>query len=553
MGGPRVAAHTESGWEFRKQLVTGSHGVVAAKHPLAARAGLEILRRGGNAVDAAVATAFAVGVVEPWASGLGGAGVLVVSSPGATPMVVDFGVQAPAEARADMFELADGYDAETSWWRAVRDEANIHGPRSAAVPGVPAGLAAALAEFGTMPLSEVVRPAAALARDGFPIEWTAVLYISMDAPTLRRYAPAARVYLQDGLPPAISTVTSPNLLRQPELGRTLEVIGSEGVEAFYQGDVARRMSMDVQRGGGVLTEADFARYRPVIEPAQVYRRRAYSVAVAPGPHAGIILAEILDILDGCGFEAHGHNDVEYLHLLIEATHAAFGDRLRLLGDGAGWDVLLEQRSAARHRARIRAGRSTPWQPRGADATSTTHLCVIDRRGTAVSITQTLLSWFGSRVLVPDTGVVLNNGMLWFDPVPGGPNSIAPGRRALSNMAPALALSGDQPVLAVGASGGRRIVDGVLQVLLNAMDVGLDVQQAIAAPRIDASGVHVLVDARIPDETQAALARRGHRLACVGEQVWPRYFSSPVAISRDAATGVLCGGVDPPHAASAAGY
>jgi gamma-glutamyltranspeptidase/glutathione hydrolase len=543
----------ESGWQFDKQLVTATHGIVAAKHPLAARAGLEVLREGGNAVDAAVATAFAVGVVEPWASGLGGAGVLVVSSPRMSPVVVDYGVRAPAAAAPDMFPLAPGHDRETSWWQAVRDELNVHGALSVAVPSVPAGLAAALARFGTMPLARVVRPAIALARDGFPVQWTAVLYISMDAPTLRRYPPAAEVFLEDGVPPTISTVASPRLLRQPELARTLELIASEGIDAFYRGSVARAIAREVQRGGGVLTFDDLAHYRPVIEPAQLYARAAYSVAVAPGPHAGVTLGEILEIVGDLPPAARDHNTADYLHLLIEATHAALADRLLFLGDGVGWRFLAERGCAASHRERISSERASPWQARAPEPTSTTHLCAMDRGGMAVSLTQTLLSWFGSRVLAPGTGVVLNNGLMWFDPVPGRPNSVGPARRPISNMTPALVLSRGTPVLAVGASGGRRIVNGTLQVMLNAMDFGMDVQSAIAAPRIDASDTQVMMDARIPMRAREELARRGHALAVVEEQVWPRYFSSPVAVSRDQDTGALYGGADPYHPAVAAGY
>jgi gamma-glutamyltranspeptidase / glutathione hydrolase len=179
--------------------------------------------------------------------------------------------------------------------------------------------------------------------------------------------------------------------------------------------------------------------------------------------------------------------------------------------------------------------------------------VVDRAGSAVSVTQTLLSWFGSRVLVPETGVVLNNGMMWFDPVPGRPNSVGPGKRPLSNMTPAVVMSDGEPILAVGASGGRRIAGSVLQVMLNVLDFGMDVQDAIAAPRIDASEARVLIDDRISPIVRSELARRGHDIAVVGEQVWPRYFASPVAVARDPESQLLHGGADPYHPAIAVGY
>jgi len=543
----------ESGWQFSKNLVTAAHGIVAAKHPLAARAGLRILQQGGNAVDAAVATAFAVGVVEPWASGLGGAGVLIVSSPNSAPVAVDYGVRAPAAARADMFPLGPGIDQETGWWRSVSNDANIHGPLSVAVPGVPRGLAAALARFGTMPLAEVLRPAIALARDGFPIHWTTVMQIALDAPLLQRYDAAAKIFLPDGVPPMVSSPASPQRLRQPELARTLEAIASEGPDAFYCGPVARLMVDAIQRGGGVLTGDDLAEFQPVIEPAWVCHTPDYQVAVAPGPHSGVTLAEMFDILGGLDLESRGHNTTDYLHWLIEATHAALGDRLARFGEEVGWGLPTSRTRTAAHRRRISNDHATPWDIHVPDASGTTHLCVVDGTGTAVSLTQTLLSWFGSRMLVPGTGVVLNNGMMWFDPVPGRANSIGPGRRPLSNMTPAVVFSEGGPVLAVGASGGRRILDGVCQVILNCMSFAMDVQSAIAAPRIDASGPQVMVDQRIPAGARDGLRQRGHPLVCVDEDMLPRLFSSPVAIARHAADGLLHGGADPYHPAIAAGY
>lgn len=188
----------ESGWEFGKRLVTAREGIAAAKHPLAARAGLRVLRQGGNAVDAAVAMAFAIGVVEPWMSGLGGGGLLVVSRPGEAPVAVEFGMQSPGAATPSLFVLEEGYDEELFGWRRVRGEANIHGPLSVAVPGAVAGLALALSRFGTMPLAQVVAPAAALARDGVPVEWTMTLQIALDAPTLSHYKEASDLFLPGG-------------------------------------------------------------------------------------------------------------------------------------------------------------------------------------------------------------------------------------------------------------------------------------------------------------------------------------------------------------------
>ncbi len=545
----------ESGWQFGKHEVRAARGVVAAKHPLAAQAGLAMLQRGGNAVDAAVAAAFAVGVVEPWMSGLGGGGMLVVHRPGGSgfPMAIEFGMRAPGAAHSEMYPLEEGYDQELFGWRRVRGQANIHGWRSIAVPGVPAGLALALARVGTMPPADVLQPAITLARDGFPVDWTTTLQIALDAGTLRHYPFTAALFLEDGLPLVPSQLSSPRLLRQPDLARTLEAIAAEGPDAFYRGSVGRRIAEHVQRAGGVLTEDDLTRYEASVGPAHICDARDHEVMIVPGPTGGTTLVEILNILGNDPLRALGHNSVEYLHLLIEATRASFADRLASLADRTRWEVLTDRAHAAARRAEISLERAGTWTASAADPTSTTHLCTADGKGMVVSLTQTLLSRFGSRVSVPGTGVLLNNGMMWFNPEPGHLNSIGPNRRPLANMTPAVVSRAGQPVLAVGASGGRKIVDAVLQIVLNVLEFGMGVQDAIAAPRIDASTLEVLVDDRIPQSVQDGLRRRGHPVAVVAEGMTPRFFASPVAIRRDPESGALSGGVDPYHPAIAAGY
>ena len=561
----------ESGWQFRKALVTSHRGVVAAKHPLAARAGVEMLNRGGNAVDAAVAAAFAIGVIEPWMSGLGGGGYMVVGRsagasgpalsdagppsasrpPADAAAVVEFGMRAPLAAHAEMFELEDGYDTELFGWRRVRGQANIHGPRSVAVPGVPAGLALALQRLGTMPLGTVLRPALALAREGFPVDWTTTLQVALDAATLGRYESAASLFMPGGLPIVPATTPRPRLLKQPDLARTLEALAAEGADVFYRGAVARRIVEDIRRHGGILDVEDFARYEARVAPALVSRALGYDLMLSSGPSGGATLAEIAGLIAGSPLGRLGHNTAPYLHLLIEATRAAFDDRLRLLSDDGGWDVLSGDAHISTRRAGIGARAAAPAGT-GADPTSTTHLCAADASGTMVSLTQTLLSRFGSRVLVPGAGVLLNNGMMWFNPEPGHRNSAAPGRRPLANMTPAVVGVDGRPVFAVGASGGRRIIDAVLQLVLNHMEFRMDAQAAIDAPRMDASGDEVIVDARIPAAVRDDLARRGHRIVAAEETMAPRFFASPVAVARDPSSGALTGGADPYHPAAAVG-
>jgi len=286
-------------------------------------------------------------------------------------------------------------------------------------------------------------------------------------------------------------------------------------------------------------------------PALISRALGYEVALSSGPSGGATLAEIAGLIGGTALGRLGHNTAPYLHLMIEATHAAFDDRLRVLSDEGGWDTLTSDAHVTARRAAI-GERAAAHAAAGADPTSTTHLCAADAGGMMVSLTQTLLSRFGSRVLVPGAGVLLNNGMMWFDPEPGHRNSAAPGRRPLANMTPAVVGVEGRPVFAVGASGGRRIIDAVLQVVLNHMEFRMDAQAAIDAPRIDASGAEVIVDARIPAAVRDDLARRGHRVVAAEETMSPRFFASPVSVARDPSTGALTGGADPYHPAAAVG-
>jgi gamma-glutamyltranspeptidase/glutathione hydrolase len=495
-------------------------------------------------------------------SGLGGGGYMVVARPSTssahkhpaeTASVFEFGMRSPLAAHAEMFELEDGYDTELFGWRRVRGQANIHGPRSIAVPGVPAGLALALQRLGSMPLATVLRPAIALARDGFPVEWTTTLQVALDAATLRRYEDAAALFMPDGVPIVPSTTPRSRMLKQPDLARTLEALASDGPEIFYRGAIARGIVDEIRRRGGILDVDDFARYQARVSPPLVSRALGYDVLLSSGPSGGATLAEILGLIAGSAREPGrlGHNTAPYLHLLIEATHAAFDDRLKILSDDGGWETVTSEAHLSLRRAAI-GERAAVHAGAGADPTSTTHLCAADADGTMVSLTQTLLSRFGSRVLVPGAGVLMNNGMMWFDPEPGRRNSVAPGRRPLANMTPAVVGVEGRPVFAVGASGGRRIIDAVLQLVLNHMEFRMDAQAAIDSPRIDASGAEVIVDDRIPAAVRDELGRRGHLIAAVEETMAPRFFASPVAVARDPSTGALSGGADPYHPAAAVG-
>ena len=577
-----------------KQEALGERGMVSTKHRLASAAALEMLRGGGNVIDAAVAAAFAVGVVEPASSGIGGGGYLVYQV-GERGGVFGFPMRAPLDVTPDLYRLTGAPAVGAFGWPGVEDAANLEGPRSIAVPGAVAGLTAAHRALGRLPLDEVIAPAVELARGGFAPEFHDLMAFAPQIGKLTRYPELRRVFLPAGELPIGIEIPGPGFrrgepvraepakIRQPELADTLETIGTEGADGFYRGGVANRLVDAVQGAGGMLSHADLERYRPFHwqagdasdgAPLEV-RYRNLRVRVAPFASGGITSAMTLQLLDGTDLAACGHNTAEAMHRYICAARLAYADRFAFLADPESaevpWRGLTSPAYAARRWETVggKAPRhfkpGDPWQEEGRRAPrrapgsapayqdGTTHLCVMDGAGNAVSLTNTLMSGFGSGVVAAGTGVILNNGMMWFDPVPGHVNSIAPRKLPLNNMSPLLVLDERGARLAVGASGGRRITNCVTNLVVKMLDFGLGPQQAIDAPRLDCSTPLTAIDGRVAAEVIDELRDRRHHAAAID----PRYtteglspFASPVAIARDGAT--LRGGADTFHSAHAGG-
>ena len=587
------AAASESLLASGKQEARGERAVVATKHRLASAAALEMLRGGGNVVDAAVAAAFAVGVVEPTSSGIGGGGYLVYQV-GERGGVFGFPMRAPHGVAPDMYRLTGAPAVGSFGWPGVEDDANLEGPRSVATPGAVAGLTAAHRELGRLPLEDVLAPAIELARGGFAPEFHDLLAIGMQAGKLTRHADLRRAFLPGGELPYGVAIPGPGYrrgepvraepakLRQPDLADTLEGIAKRGADGFYRGAVADRIVDAVQAGGGVLSRADLETYQPLHwrrggsgdGPLEV-RYRDLRVRVAPFASGGITIAMTLQMLANADLAACGHNSAEALHRYICAARLAYADRFAFLADPESADVpwrgLTSPAYAARRWASVarKAPRhfkpGDPWQEEGRRAPrrppgsapgyqdGTTHLCVLDGAGNAVSLTNTLMAGFGSGVVAPGTGVVLNNGMMWFDPVPGHVNSIAPRKLPLNNMSPLLVLDGGGARLAVGASGGRRITNCVTSLVVKMIDFELGPQAAIDAPRLDCSTPLTAIDGRVDPAVIDELRARRHHVGTIDaryvtEGLSP--FASPVALARDA--GGLRGGADTFHSAHAAG-
>lgn len=529
-------------------------GMVVAEHPTGAEVGAAILARGGNAVDAAVATAFAMTVVEPFMSTIAGGGTMVAYLAGRGETVaVDFNVCAPAACHERVYRLVEGRSEGALFtWRRVEEDQNLFGHRSVAVPGSVAGLALALERYGTMDLATVLEPAIRLAREGIDADWYLALTAAKFQEELSAFPEAAKTYLRNGRwiyrPPGME---EGDRIRYPDLARSFELIARDGVAAFYKGAIAHALTAEMRAGGGYVTAEDLANYAVRINPPLTGSYRGLGLAFSPGATGGVTALEILNILETYPKSSVGSRTAEGLHRCARAVARAFADRFRYLGDpervAAPWDRLAAKDYAREVAAQLShpGGGAPPPPPE-----CTTHVGVVDRARNMVALTHTAVSLFGSRVVVPDTGILLNNGMIWFDPEPGKPNSIAPGKRALVNMTPVLAFRRGRPYLTLGAPGGRKIVSAIPQVLATLVDTGCSLQAAVEAPRLHDEGDGLWVDDRVGERCLAGLRRRGHRVTSRQESYSTINFAKPIAI-RITSTG-LEAGLDHLRPAAAAG-
>ena len=499
---------------MRKPAVTGTGGLVAAQHAGAAEVGARVLEGGGNAVDAALAASLALCVLEPWMSGLGGGGFMVIAKPDGAAEVIDFGMVAPARLDPAAYPLVDGRDDELFGWPAVLEQRNLLGPLSIAVPGQAAGLGLAYGRHASMPWADLAAPAIALARRGLPVTWYATLRIAGGASDLIRFDGARDVYLPGGLPPVPNADGTPVHLSLGRLGETLERLAEVGPQDLATGELAHLLVRDVEAAGGMLASDDLARYRARPSAPLLTDHAGATFATPGGLTAGPTFAHALALLRGK--IPRGRPSPAAYAAWAGALLGAYQARLATMGD-------VDDRR---------------------DPACTTHLCVVDRAGTTVSLTQTLLSVFGSKIVSPSTGILLNNGIMWFDPRPGGPNAMAPGKRPLSNMCPVIALRDGRPWFALGASGGRRILPAVLQISSMLAESGFDLEDAFHAPRIDVSGgPEVTADRRLSAEVLAHLRDR-FAVREVEHGVLPNLFACPTAVLRDPGTARASGMTDP---------
>jgi gamma-glutamyltranspeptidase/glutathione hydrolase len=488
--------------------------MVVTNHPLGSAAGAEMLAAGGNAVDAASAALFALTVVEPMMVGIFGAGMTHLRLADGRHLVIDNYTTAPAASRPDMFKPVS--DTWPDYLRAEGD-VNLVGLLSVGVPGTLKAWAEAVTRFGRLDLETVMQPAIRHAERGFRATPYLVAAVMETAPDLARFPETARTFLRGGAP-----IKAGDVIAMPEYAATLRLIAAKGPGVLYGGDLGATVADYMRRDGGIITLDDLARYETIERQPIRGRYRGFEITGAPPPTAGgLHLVEMLNILEGFDPRGLGFGTADYFHLIAEVLKIGFADRNACTGDPAFVEIpverLLSKEHAAARGAQIRPDRAGEYGVMagvGAGSAHTTHVTTADADGNVVAMTQTIHNLFGSKATVPGTGMLLNNTMALFDPHPGTPASIAPGKRVTSSMAPTIVLRDGKPAWALGLPGGVRIFTSVFQAVVNLIDHQMSLQEALEAPRIWSQGQELEMEQDIPATVRDAVAARGHEVVAV---------------------------------------
>ena len=546
------------------------HAIVVSVHELASQAGVEMMRAGGNAVDAAVATGFALAVVHPQAGNLGGGGFLLLHAATGENHFIDFREKAPAAATENMY-----LDAQGNVLPKSDRNSSVVGYRAVGVPGSVAGLVYAEKKYGKLSLEKVIAPAVKLACDGYPLAYEDA-HDLMEDDYLSRFPETKRIFLRGG-----KFYQPGEILKQPELARTLERIAQDP-DSFYHGALARELAAAIQKGGGLVTAADLAAYEVKEREPVRGNYRGYDIISAPPPSSGgTALIEVLNILEGFDLAKFGNRSAEAIHLTVEAFRRAYFDRADFMGDPDFAKIpvpqLIDKKYAAAWRATIDPARASPSKDlqrppfdnldRVAAARpvplrepeNTTHYSVVDAEGNAVAVTTTLNDSFGSRVTAEGLGFLLNDEMDDFASKPGSPNAygliqgpanaIGPAKRPLSSMTPTIVLKDGKVFLVLGSPGGATISTTVANILMGVVDFGLDIQEAVNAPRFHNQWLpdEIRVEDRVSPDTMNILRSRGHALKV------DHFWGDGECIMIDSRTGERLGASDGRNNGKAIGY
>lgn len=523
----------------RNPQVESKNGMVASAHTLASQAGIEILKAGGNAVDAAVAAAFAIGVVEPNATGIGGEGMMVIYlAKRKTAVAIDYRSAAPATANYPGAVPATGHSA-------------------VAIPGTVAGLTLALEKYGTMKLSRVLAPAIRIASQGFLVTPTLNGAITDNFEEITKNEALARIVCPGGLP-----LEAGATLKNPDLAATLRKIAAGGRDVFYRGEIADRIAAEMQAHGGFMTKEDLAAYRAIERTPIEGSYRGYRLVSAPPPVGGLAVVEILQVLEQFDVAKIPQFSTTHVHLFAEAMRRGFADWSAFVGDPGFVEVpvanLLSPAYAKARAADIRldaiSTKVAAGEPLKPTSPSTTSLSTVDKAGNMVALTQTISDFFGAKVAIEGTGIILNNEMKNFSA--RGVNVRAPGKRMRTTIAPTIIVKNGQAFATIGTPGAARIISTMTLLVSNLVDYKMGIQEAIEAPRFfarDAAGQEAALDIepRLPEETQAALTKMGYTLR--PQKEFDLFFGGAQGIVIDPVTRKRIGGADPRRDGAVIGY
>jgi len=531
--------------------VVAENGMVAAAHPLAAQAGVEILKKGGNAIDAAVATAFALNAAEPNASGLGGGGFMLIRfEKTGEIIVIDYREHAPAAATEDMFASEQ---AKKEYWSKV-------GGKAVAVPGTLMGLTTALEQYGTMTLAEVTAPAISYMENGFEVTETLSNMIKSNFDKITACSGLEKIaYFKDGLP-----LETGDILTQSDLAKTYREILDKGIEHFYGGELGKKIVDAVQAQGGIMTIDDLKAYKPYIRKPVVGNYRGYDIySMCPPSSGGTHLIQILNIMENFDIVNMKYHGPTHVSIMAEAMKMAFADRAKYMGDpGFAKDIPIEGLTSKEY-AKFLADQIDTQDPKQAipageptdfEQHSTSHISVVDAAGNVVALTQTINYFFGSGVIVPEVGIIMNNEMDDFSSNPDSPNVPEPGKIPLSSMSPSIIEKDGKPFMILGTPGGTCIFTAMVQIISNVIDFGMSIDEAIEAPRMHCytsggKAKSIRVESRIPAITVKTLRVLGNEVDVKGD--YDLYFGGAQGII--VIDGVMYGGGDSRRDGVAVGY
>lgn len=495
-----------SSWQVRKPAVKSEHGIVASQNRIASKVGADVLTKGGNAIDAAIATSFALGAVEPWMSGIGGGGYMIIRLAGEpTAKVIEFGMRSPGNLELADYPITKGKSSDLFPWSAVKDDRNVFGALAVAIPGQVAGMELALQAFGTKSWQELVAPSVALAKQGLTVDWYAQLILASAAKDLSKYPASKATFLdENGFPKSSAwTALGSTTCNLTNLARSLETIGAEGADAFYKGSLAQSIIKDLNAAGGRHTLSDLKNYKASIVDAASYTYRDHRIFGTPTLTAGPTLQRTFELLESWNPSGSDPDAASYV-AFDKAIRQANAERFETMGD-------IEHEPAP---------------------SCTTHFSVVDSAGNMVAVTQTLLSIFGSRLMLPESGILMNNGIMWFDPEPGKPNSLAPSKKCLANICPTLLERTDGTQFALGAAGGRKIMPAVAQLSSLLLDYQMDLDKAFHMPRIDVSLADItIVDDHFSDAFLHEFRQAIKNVKTAPRTIYPYNFACPSAVSR----------------------